>query len=475
MTRINFLSKEDMAAIHFASLEVLEKTGVLVKNESARSLLKEAGCSIESDLVQFPPSLVEGCLQKPPQSFELFSRDGDSSYPVGMDNVIYNPGSSVTYFMDRETRGMRRGTTTDLEQLVRLVDALDHIQAQSTAMIPSDIPEITADFYRHYLVLKNSTKPVISGAFRKEGVHDILRLLEVIAGGAEELTKKPRAILDCCPSSPLIWSEEASQNLMDCANHGIPASIVPAPLIGATSPVTIKGTVIQINAEILSGIVISQLTKPGSPILYGGAPSSFDQRYTTPRYGAIEALITACTFAEMGKHYGVPTQAYLGLSDSKTEDAQTGFESGLGIVLGAMARINVVSGPGALAYINLQSLEKLVIDNELCGAAFRLTRDPSPEDTTVLTELISKVGPAGNFLGQRHTARNLRGEHFMPSDVIDRLTPEAWIDSGSKTTIERAKEKVNLILKSHSPTPLPQATEVELDNTFRSLLKQYES
>jgi trimethylamine--corrinoid protein Co-methyltransferase len=324
-------------------------------------------------------------------------------------------------------------------------------------------------------VLKNSTKPAISGAFRKEGVQDILRLLEVIAGGAQELSKKPRAILDCCPSSPLIWSEEPSQNLMECAKHGIPASIVPAPLIGATSPVTIKGTVIQINTEVLSGIVISQLTKPGSPILYGGAPGSFDQRYTTPRYGAIESMITACSYSEMGKHYGVPTHAYLGLSDSKSVDAQTGFESGLGIALGAMARINVVSGPGALAYINLQSLEKLVIDNELCGAAFRLTRNQDFEDTSELTELISKVGPAGNFLGQRHTARNLRREHFMPSDIIDRLTTESWMDGGSKTTMERAKEKVDLILEKHTPTPLPKTTEDELDATFQSLLKQYTS
>ena len=474
MTHIRFLSKEDRTAIHSASLDVLENTGVLVKNETALSLLKDVGCTIESNLVRIPSFLIEESLRKPPSFFKLFSRDGDTSHIVGEDNVIYNPGSSVTYFRDRETREIRKGTTADLEILVRLVDALGNLHAQSTALIPTDIPETVSDFYRLYLVLKNSTKPVITGAFRKQGFHDMFQLLEVVAGGVEELVKKPRAIFDCCPSSPLIWSDVTCQNLIDCATNGIPAEIVPAPLLGATSPVTISGTVVQTNAEVLSGIVITQLVKPGSTVIYGGAPASFDQRYATPRYGAIEAMITACSSAEMGKHYGLPTHAYLGLSDSKVEDAQTGFESGLGIALGAMAGINIISGPGSLAYINMQSLEKLVIDNELCGTAFRLSKGIDLEEMSVLTELISKVGPGGDFLGQRHTAKNLRREHFMPSDVIDRLTTESWLDEGSKNMLERAREKVQTILKTHKPVPLSPETENTLDTTFRTILKRYE-
>ncbi|MFW9849884.1 MAG: trimethylamine methyltransferase family protein, partial [Candidatus Thorarchaeota archaeon] len=324
-----------------------------------------------------------------------------------------------------------------------------------------------------YLVLKHSTKPIITGAFRKEGFHDMRRLLEVIAGGPDELSSKPRAIFDCCPSSPLIWSDVTCQNLIDCTTHRIPAEIVPAPLMGATSPVTLDGTIVQTNAEILSGIVISQLVRPGSTILYGGAPAVFDQRYATPRFGAIEAIMTACASAEMGKYYGIPTHAYLGLSDSKVEDAQTGFESGLGIILGAMAGINVVSGPGALAYINMQSLEKIVIDNELCGIAYRLVEGLAMESMSELTDLIHKVGPGGDFLGQRHTASKLRREHFFPSDLIDRLTTDSWLEGGSKDALTRAKERVDLILKDHIPTPLPRETEKELDTTFRELLGVY--
>ncbi|MHA2424139.1 MAG: trimethylamine methyltransferase family protein, partial [Candidatus Thorarchaeota archaeon] len=338
------------------------------------------------------------------------------------------------------------------------------------SLIPNDIPELVSDFYRLYIVLKNSTKPVITGAFRKEGLHDMRRLLEIVAGGSQELSAKPRAIFDCCPSSPLIWSDITCQNLIDCASHGIPAELVPAPLLGATSPVTINGTVVQTNAEILSGIVIAQLVRPGSIVIYGGAPAVFDQRYATPRYGAIEAMMTACASAEMGKHYGLPTHAYLGLSDSKVEDAQTGFESGLGIALGAMAGINVISGPGALAYINMQSLEKIIIDNEMCGAAYRLIEGIELEKMDIVTDLISKVGPGGDFLGQRHTAAKLRREHFIPSDVFDRLTTESWLEGGSKDMIERAKKRAETILSEKIPTPLPQDMENELDTTFGEIL-----
>jgi len=473
MTGVRFLTQDGIDAIHSASVEVLETTGVRVKNSEALELLKDAGCEIESEHVKIPSALVEECLRCCPASFELYTREGNRSQHVGDDNVIFNPGSSVTYFRDHITQEMRKGTTNDLVDIVRLVDALDHLKAQSTALIPSDVPEILSDFYRLFLVLKNSPKPIVTGAFRKEGLQDMKKLLEIVAGGTDQLEAKPRAIFDCCPSSPLIWSDTTCQNLIDCATSGIPAEIVPAPLMGATSPVTITGTVIQTNAEILSGVVIAQLASPSAPIIYGGAPATFDQRYATPRYGSVESMMAACASAEVGKHYRLPTQAYLGLSDSKTIDAQTGFESALGIALGAMARINIISGPGALAYINMQSLEKLVIDNELCGAGYRLMAGLNVDDTEEISDLIDAVGPGGDFLGQRHTVKNFRIEHYMPSDLIDRLPTDSWMEGGSKEVNERARKKVTTLLKKHTPTPLSKETESDLDQAFKEIINQY--
>ncbi|MHA1905007.1 MAG: trimethylamine methyltransferase family protein, partial [Candidatus Thorarchaeota archaeon] len=289
MTRIQFLSKDEIRDIHSASLEVLEKTGVVISNPDAIDLLRKNGCTIDSETVKFPGSLVEESIKKVPDSFKLFSRDGQDSMEVGGDNILFSPASTAIYFSDRETGEIRRAETPDMVQLARLVDALENIQTQSTAVVPSDVPTSIADLYRIYAILKNSTKPIITGAFSKETMIDNINLLGAVAGGVESLAEKPRAVFDCCPSSPLHWSEDTSQNLIDCATFGIPANIVPAPLMGATGPVTISGTLIQANVEFLSGVVISQLVKPGAIVVSGGAISVLDMRYGTNRMGGIEA------------------------------------------------------------------------------------------------------------------------------------------------------------------------------------------
>jgi len=175
----------------------------------------------------------------------------------------------------------------------------------------------------------------------------------------------------------------------------------------------------------------------------------------------------------MGKHYGVPTQGYLGLSDSKAVDGQSSFESGTGILLAALTGVNIVSGPGMQASENCQSLEKLVIDNEYCGAAYRLIRGINVTDVALATEVINKVGPGGHFLAERHTRENLRKERFMPSDVLDRLSPDAWEKAGSLNSTDRAREKANKILDEHEPAPLPEDAADALQRTLGKILERY--
>ena len=266
MITLRFLSQDDLDTIQSATLEVLENTGVTVKNEYTLKLLNDSGCMVEDRQVKIPSSLVEESLRKVPSTLDLYTRNGDKACTVGSDNVIFNPGSSAVYFKDRETREIRKGTLNDCNELTQLVDNLEHIKAQSTALVPSDVPEHLSGLYRLYIVLKNSIKPIVTGAFRKEGVINMKSLLEAVSGGSKELSQKPRAILDCCPTSPLSWDDVSTQHLIDCSTFSIPAAIVPAPLLGATSPVTIQGTLVQSSAEILSGVVISQLVNPRSPI-----------------------------------------------------------------------------------------------------------------------------------------------------------------------------------------------------------------
>ena len=471
MPTLEFLSKESIHAIHSATLQVLETTGIRVENRTTLQLLQDAGCVVEKQSVKIPPSLVIEALQKAPSSLNLYTRNGERSYSIAEDNVLFNPGSSAVYFKDPSSGMARKGTSKDVIALTQLVDILEHIKLQSTALIASDVHETISDFHRLFISLKYSSKPIVTGAFRKEGAKDMQMLLQVVVGGSDNLAKKPIAIFDCCPLSPLVWSDSSCQNVLDCATAGIPAEIVPAPLMGATSPVTLNGTIVQSNAETLSGIVIAQLASSGTPVIYGGAPGTFDMKYATPRFGAIEAMMVACASAEMGKYYSIPTHGYLGTSDSIIEDSQSGFESALGIVLAALARINVVSGPGMLAHLNCQSLEKLVIDNEICGSAYRLVRGIGFEDLDIVAKLLNVVGPGGNYLGQKHTSKRLRSEHLMPSDVLCRLMPDKWLSQGSKSMLARANEKVTSLLQDYTyeePMNLD-----ELEQTYDKLMKRY--
>lgn len=455
MSRLTFLTRSGSEAVHAATLEVLEKTGVVVKNEAAMQILRENGCTIDSEVARIPSNLVEETIQKTPASFSLYSRDGKGAHEIGGDNVLFNPASSSIYFREGESGVIRKATADDLVQFTRLVDCMEHVGAQSTAMVPSDVPVPISGLFRLYLILKESLKPTITGAFNKEDLFDMKRILEAVAGGAEELAEKPRAVFDCCPLSVLTWGDISAQNLIDCANEGIPAAIVPAPLVGATSPVTLAGTLVQFNAEVLSGIVIAQLTKPAAPLVYGGATSILDQRYGTSRIGAPEVVIIACASAEMGKFYGIPTHAYLGVSDSKAVDAQSGYESAMGLIQAALAGINIVSGPGMLLSINCQSLEKLVLDNEICGAALRIKEGINLDGLDEIPELVRVAGPGGNYLKERHTLKHLRKEHIFPSDAIDRLSLDAWVENGFKETKDLAKARVDSLLEKHEPDLVP--------------------
>ncbi|MHA1136099.1 MAG: trimethylamine methyltransferase family protein [Candidatus Thorarchaeota archaeon] len=471
MTRLAYLTKDKIEDIHSTTLQLLEGSGVRVTNQEAKGVLEESGCIISDDIVKIPERLVKECLKSVPSTFSVFSRDGSKSFAIGEENVLINPGSSAAHFKDRTTGAIRKGTSEDIMNLVKVVEHLEHIQLQSTALVPSDVPMEVAGFYRLYTTLKHSTKPVVTGAFTKDDFSFMREILEIVSGGAEEHAKKPQAIFDCCPTSPLSWTDTGSKNLIDCAKADIPAQIVPAPLMGVSSPVTIAGTLVQQNMEILSGVAIAQLVNPGTPIIYGGAIGAFDMRYGTPRFSAVESTMTACMSNEIGKSYGIPTHAYLGTSESKIEDSQSGYETGLGLIMGILARINVISGPGLFAQLNCLSLEKLVIDNEYCGSALRLMKDSEDISTDEISDLIIKVGPGGDYLKQKHTMVNYRTKHLFPSDILSRLNIQSWIEDGQKTTVDQARIIVDDILKKETTPILSQSVKEKLDKVYADAKK----
>jgi trimethylamine--corrinoid protein Co-methyltransferase len=284
-----------------------------------------------------------------------------------------------------------------------------------------------------------------------------------VRGGETRLAEKPLAIFDCCPSPPLKWSDLTCQALIDCARAGIPAELVSMPLGGATAPVTLREMVVQHCAESLSGVLIHQLARAGAPIVWGGSPAAFDMRRGTTPMGAVETMMVDMANAQIGRSLGLPTHAYMGMSDAKVVDWQTGMESGLGTALAALAGVNLVAGAGMLDFESCQSLEKLVLDDEVCGMALRLQRGISHDSAGEAVELIGRVVQLGSFLGHRHTREHFRRELHLAGPVIDRETFEAWQAGGGRDALARAREQVRQIVARGNPAPLGDDVRRELD------------
>jgi trimethylamine--corrinoid protein Co-methyltransferase len=472
---LRLLSREQIEQIHLASLKILEEVGVMIQSDVALKMVADAGAEVDNakKIACIPQHLVKESLGKVPSTIRLYSRDGKHDLLLEGSRIHYDPGSAAYYLLDSETCEVRRPVSKDLADFVRLADGLEHIHAQSTAVVLSDVPEAIVDRYRLFIVLKNSPKTIITGTFSVDALYDMKDMLAAVVGSEKELARKPMAIFDLCPSAPLKWGDFIVQNLMDCAKYRIPAEILPMPQLGATGPVTLAGSLVQFNAEFLSGLVISQLTNRGAPVIYGGSPTTFDMRHCTARLGAIETVMMGCAYAQIGKYYGLPTHMYLGLSDAKTVDAQAGFESATGIILGALAGINVMSGPGMLNFENCQSFEKLVIDDSICGMALRLTKGIDVNDQTLAVDVIRRVGVGGHYLADKHTIDWFKKELFIPSELVDRQDLRAWKAQGAKDMFQRARDQVQRVLKDHKPEPLPTDIEKDLDDVTRKIMKRH--
>ena len=444
--------------------ELLCTMGVEIHNQQVLDLVGEHGADVElsKQHARFTEELIDKALSTVPSGFKLFDVLGKQTHDFSGDNVHFTPGTAAINILDNGT--MRKPHTGDYIRYAKVVSGLTHIQAQSTAFIPADVPEDISDSYRLFLSLLYCEKPVVTGAFTI-GAFDIMRDLQLaVRGSSEELRAKPLTVFSCCPTSPIKWSEVTSQNVVDCARYGIPVEFISMPLSGFMAPVTLVGSLIQHTTETLSGVVISQLSSPGAPVLYGGSPAIFDMRYETTPMGAVETQMIDCAYSEIGKHLGMPTQAYISLSDAKQLDAQAGFETSMGATLAALSGINSISGPGMLDFESCQSLEKLVLDNEICGMTQRLVDGIEPRDDFPSTPIFEELIRDKHLLIADHTRRHLRDEIKFPGPVVDRANRSRWLEEGGLTLHERAANEVDQLITSYTPSGLSDDVKSELDS-----------
>ena len=460
------LLDEDLADRIFTEAAlVLAGVGVEVNDHGVRELLAAHGAEIgdRDGRVRLGETMVEAALDATPLSFSLYDLAGRESHRFDGARTHFTPGSAAINILDRSTGAIRPGVTADLVRLAKLVGGLERMDAQSTALVSSDVPEAVSDSYRLFINLLYCGKAVVTGAFTIEGFAVMRELLLTVRGTAEALAARPPALFTCCPTSPLRWTDEGVRNLVDCARSGIPVEIVPVPLTGFMAPVTLVGTLIQHTAEVLSGVVIAQLAQPGAPLLFGGSPAIFDLRYETTPMGAVETSMLTSAAAEIGRRLGMPTQGYIALSDSKALDAQAGLETGIGATLATLAGIDNVSGPGMLDFESCQSLEKLVVDHEICKMTDRLRAGIEPRDDFPAQPLLEELLAEKHLLIADHTRRHLRAELGFPGPVIDRTSRPRWLEEGGRTLGERAAAEVDRLLADAAPSPLDEDARRELE------------
>lgn len=472
--KLKLLSDEQIKIIHEKALYVLESAGVRFESDEALRILRDRGAEVDfgSRVVKFKPETVLDAIEKAPPGVKLYTRDGEPAADLSGNSIYFDPVSAPIKILEPDGRSVRQSLAQDLANISRVSDALENIALQASACVLFDVPKHIGDSYRTYIMLKNSPKAFITGGFSVQGIPYMRDMLAAVVGGADRLREKPVAVFDICPSPPLKWTHISSQNIIDCARSGLPLETVSMPMPGAATPVTLAGSVVVHTAETLSGVVLAQAITPGTPVIYGGAPVHFDMRTGTTPLSAVEATMIAAAYAQMGKYYGMPTHTYACLSDSMVIDAQAGLETSMSGIIAGLAGLNVISGAGGLEFVSTVSLEKLVIDNEICGAALRLDRGIDLSEEALAVELICRLGPGGDYLSTDHTFKWFKKEPYIPSAIIERRDRKSWEKDAGKDIMEKARERVKEILAEHRPAALDKERAGRLDRVTVGIMDE---
>ena len=470
------LSEQQIKTIHEASLSILEKTGFTFEAglEHTLGMLKKAGATVNRNnaRIYFPGDLVMEQVVKAPERVLLFSRDRRNDLDLTKNRVHLGTGGAAIKILDLETGESRPSTLKDIYQLGRLVDQLDNIHFFLRPCIPTDIPPTAYDVNVFYACLKATGKHVMAGVNDVEGFHKVLDLASLVAGGTEKLQESPFiSVITSFAISPLKLDTQTTLIMQEAVRNRIPVALSCAPMAGSTSPITMAGTLAQIHAEQLAGIAICQLTNPGSPILYGGIPGMANLRTMGYLGGAVECGMMNAAIHQLSNYIKVPNYNSSGLTDSKIPDIQAGWEKAFTSLLAAMGGSNYVHhAAGMLESMISVAYEQYVIDDEIIGMSCRVLKGIDVDPEHLALEVIDSVGPGGNFMTSPHTLDHMRDEYFNGNGITDRKSRQKWEKEGSLNTRERAREKAQEILATHTPEMIPPEIDARIRERFEILL-----
>jgi trimethylamine--corrinoid protein Co-methyltransferase len=456
--KIRMLSEEQIGAIHRTSLDILSGTGIDMKHAGARDLLLEAGAWESGGRIRIPEVMVTDALASAPSRIPMHNRLGELTMPLEGDNVFYGPGSDCIFTIDVETGERRFGTADDVERIARLCDALSEIDFIMSMATPSDVPP-----YDHYLhsfirMVRGSIKPNVYTARDRADMEAIHAIAAAIAGGEEALREKPFLLLYAEPISPLLFNKESVDNLLFCAEKGIPVTYPPSPNTGGGGPITLAGALALGNAETLVGLILTQLVRRGSPFLYGFNTAALDMKTAIVSYGSPEWAMGMSACTDLARHYGLPAWGFGGATDSKVVDAQAAAEATASIMMAALSRCNLNHDVGYIEYGSTSSMEMLVVANEIIREVRYMLGGVEVSPLTLAREAIHRAEPGGGFLASDHTLDHWDTAQWKP-DLIDRRRHDEWQAQGAKDMTSRANERARAMLEAHTVPPLPDEAE----------------
>lgn len=461
---LKVLADEEIEAIHEASLRILAETGLLIDNQEILNLLRKAGARVdlENRSAKIPQDLTEAALKTVPCEIILYNRNREPMATLGDGHSYSACGLNAIYFFNPDDSERRPATKEDASNLITIVDALERFTVVGPPAIPQDVPPQSCYLHAADAAFNNTTKHLYMAPETAPVARAILDMARVVAG-TDDLSLSPIISYQVSIQSPLTWSEDLGDIVLTTVRAGIPICFHTAPLVGLSGPITLAGLLALYNAEVLSGVVISQLIKKGSLVIYGGGWGTFDLRQATRVLGSPEGALLRIAGGQITRFYSIPSHSMGPDSDSHCHDEQNGWEKMLTAICALASGLSLVVNSSMFGSGVTVSYEQLVLDHEILSIAYRLLEGIKVSPETIALDVIQKVCPHGNFLMEKHTLKYLRsGEHWDPQ-ITNRYNFDQWQKRGGLNVVKRARDRAMEILESYQPQPLGISSRKELN------------
>jgi len=468
--QLRYLNRDQVEQIHLATLQVLKKVGLRCKSRQILEIFAKGGADVAGESIRIPEHLVKRAVKSAPKQIALCGRNPKNDILLEHNRIYFGMGGTPTPFIrDLESGEFRRPTKKDFADATRLGDALPNMSFLMTIAGAFDVPYQVEYEHEWEMLLNNTEKPIVYSAPSAYSARKALEMGAAVVGGLDQLRKRPIMCLYTETVSPLAIPV-GCENILEFAKEGLPITQGSSPMVGATAPGTLAGTMVVSNAENLATAVLTQLVNPGTPFIYGGFCDVMDPKTGRMTYGCPEfSISTSILNAQMAEYYELPVYGFAAPSDAKVPDAQAGAEAMQMSLMNALAGVNLMHDCGYLAGGSAGSMEMVVICDEIFDNVYRIIRGVDVNDETLAVEVIEQVGPEGSFLGHKHTLKHIREELHMPR-LFDRRPEAEWTKSGRKAIHEVARERAKQILKEHFPEPLSK----DVQNKLSEIVKQAE-